>query len=178
MSGTRESDAKLIDSVWDLVAAPKRRVVAAGSHGLGDSAELAASALKRSEVDLNAGLLQVSRKKNGTPSVHPLRSPELRALRKLFRDSESAYVFTSERGEREGPLTPDAVRKIVQRAGEEATLDFPIHPHMLRHVIGYKLANDGHDTRAIQLYLGHKNIQHTVRYTQLSHARFDNFWRD
>ena len=39
------------------------------------------------------------------------------------------------------------------------------HPHMLRHAAGYELANDGHDTRAIQQYLGHKNIHHTVRYT-------------
>jgi hypothetical protein len=43
-----------------------------------------------------------------------------------------------------------------------------IHPHMLRHACGYKLANDGHDTRALQHYLGHKNIQHTVRYTELA----------
>ena len=47
-------------------------------------------------------------------------------------------------------------------------MPFPLHPHMLRHACGYKLANDGHDTRALQQYLGHKNIQHTVRYTELS----------
>jgi hypothetical protein len=45
-------------------------------------------------------------------------------------------------------------------------MPFPIHPHMLRHACGFKLANDGHDTRALQHYLGHKNIQHTVRYTE------------
>ena len=33
---------------------------------------------------------------------------------------------------------------------------------MLRHACGYKLANDGHDTRAIQAYLGHRNIQNTT----------------
>jgi site-specific recombinase XerD len=54
----------------------------------------------------------------------------------------------------------------------------PMHPHMLRHACGYKLANDGHDTRALQHYLGHKNIQHTVRYTELSPDRFRDFWRD
>jgi hypothetical protein len=47
-------------------------------------------------------------------------------------------------------------------------MPFPIHPHMLRHACGFKLANDGQDTRALQHYLGHKNIQHTVRYTELS----------
>ena len=65
-------------------------------------------------------------------------------------------------------MTADNVRKLVQRGGQEAKLPFPVHPHMLRHACGYKLANDGHDTRAIQHYLGHRNIQNTVRYTQLS----------
>jgi len=52
-----------------------------------------------------------------------------------------------------------------------------IHPHMLRHGCGYALANAGHDTRALQAWLGHKNIQHTVRYTELAPDRFMNFWR-
>jgi site-specific recombinase XerD len=64
------------------------------------------------------------------------------------------------------------------RAGELANLPFPIHPHMLRHSAGYKLANDGHDTRSIQQYLGHRNITHTVRYTELSPERFKGFWKD
>jgi len=66
---------------------------------------------------------------------------------------------------------------LIQRLGEAARMPFPLHPHMLRHACGYKLANDGHDTRAVQHYLGHKNIQHTVRYTELSPDRFRDFWR-
>ncbi len=54
----------------------------------------------------------------------------------------------------------------------------PIHPHMLRHSTGFKLASDGQDTRVIQLYLGHRNIQHTVLYTQLAPDRFNDFWKD
>jgi len=57
-------------------------------------------------------------------------------------------------------------------------MPFPIHPHMLRHACGYKLANQGVDTRSLQHYLGHKNIQHTVRYTELSPERFKDFWQD
>jgi Phage integrase family len=49
---------------------------------------------------------------------------------------------------------------------------------MLRHACGYKLANDGHDTRAIQAYLGHRNIQNTTRYTALAPQRFKEFFRD
>ena len=69
-------------------------------------------------------------------------------------------------------------RKLLTRIGELSDLEFPVHPHMLRHGCGYKLANDGQDTRAIQHYLGHKNIQHTVKYTELSADRFKEFWKD
>jgi site-specific recombinase XerD len=50
--------------------------------------------------------------------------------------------------------------------------------HILRHATGYYMANAGQDTRAIQLYLGQKNIQHTVRYTELASGRFKDFWKD
>jgi len=69
-------------------------------------------------------------------------------------------------------------RKIVARAGIEANLDMPIHPHMLRHSTGFKLANDGQDIRSIQFYLGHKNIQHTICYMEISPVRFKKFWKD
>ena len=59
-----------------------------------------------------------------------------------------------------------------------AGISFPVHPHMLRHACGFKLANAGRDTRAVQHYLGHANIQHTVRYTELSAERFQEFWAD
>jgi type 1 fimbriae regulatory protein FimB/type 1 fimbriae regulatory protein FimE len=72
----------------------------------------------------------------------------------------------------------DGLRKTVARIGERAKFPFPVHPHMLRHACGFKLANDGQDTRALQHYLGHKNIQHTVRYTELSPDRFKSFWED
>jgi integrase len=133
-------------------------------------------AWRRDQVDLVQGLIHVNRLKNGTPSVHPLREPEIRALRKLFREYPySPYVFTTERG---GPMTAATARKIVSRAGELAEVGFPVHPHMLRHATGYYLASKGQDTRAIQAYMGHKNIQHTVRYTELSPDRFKNFWKD
>ena len=108
--------------------------------------------------------------------VRPLYASELRALRKLKRDyPASPNVFTTERT---GPLTASTVRKLVARAGQTAGIAFPVHPHMLRHACGFKLANDGHDTRAIQQYMGHRNIQHTVKYTELTPARFNGFWKD
>src|SRR5262245_34139531 len=79
--------------------------------------------------------------------------------------------------ERDGPMTPDALHALFGRIGARAKMQFPIHPHMLRHGCGYALANAGHDTRALQAWLGHKNIQHTVRYTELAPDRFKNFWR-
>jgi site-specific recombinase XerD len=76
------------------------------------------------------------------------------------------------------PFATAGFARMVERAGIEAKLGFKPHPHMLRHACGYALANRGHDTRALQAYLGHKNIQHTVRYTELSPTRFKNFWRE
>jgi type 1 fimbriae regulatory protein FimE len=148
-------------------------ILTAYRHGLRVS-ELVA--LRWDQIDLDQGLLHVSRLKNGVSSTHPLRGPEIRALRRLRReDALSPYVFTTER---RGAMTDSAVRKIIARAGDEAQLGFPVHPHMLRHACGFKLANEGHDTRAIQHYLGHRNIQHTVRYTELAADRFKAFWKD
>jgi type 1 fimbriae regulatory protein FimB/type 1 fimbriae regulatory protein FimE len=132
--------------------------------------------LRWEQVDLKAGLLHVQRLKHGVPSTHPLRGPELRALRQLRRDwPDGTYLFVSERG---GPITASNVRKLMASAALIARLPFPVHPHMLRHSTGYKLANDGHDTRSLQHYLGHKNIAHTVRYTELAPDRFQGFWKD
>jgi site-specific recombinase XerD len=76
---------------------------------------------------------------------------------------------------RRRPHSPNKGRGKLQVAIRR--MPFPVHPHMLRHGCGYALANAGHDTRALQAYLGHKNIQHTVRYTELAPDRFRNFWR-
>jgi site-specific recombinase XerD len=99
----------------------------------------------------------------------------MRALRKLQRESTvSPFVFTSERGT---PFSPAGFAKLIERAGAAAGLAFKAHPHMLRHACGYALANAGHDTRALQAYLGHRNIQHSVRYSELAPTRFKDFWR-
>jgi site-specific recombinase XerD len=148
-------------------------VLVAYRHGLRAS-ELAD--LRWDQVDFRAATLHVRRLKQGTPSNHPILGDELRALRRLQREQEpkSPFVFTSERG---APFSPAGFARTIERAGIEAKFAFKAHPHMLRHACGYKLANDGHDTRALQAYLGHKNIQHTVRYTELAPTRFKDFWR-
>jgi type 1 fimbriae regulatory protein FimB/type 1 fimbriae regulatory protein FimE len=119
--------------------------------------------------------LHVRRAKNGTPAAHPIRGDELRALRELQRNTTGTFVFETERG---GPFTADAINRLVKRIGERAGFAFMVHVHMLRHACGYKLANDGVDTRTIQAYLGHKSIQHTTRYTELAPTRFKDLWRD
>ena len=148
-------------------------VLVAYRHGLRAS-ELVD--LRWDQVDFRSAALHVRRVKQGTPSVHPIVGDELRALRRLQREQEpkSPFVFTSERG---APFATAGFARLVERAGIEARLGFKVHPHMLRHACGYALANRGHDTRALQAYLGHKNIQHTVRYTELSPLRFKDFWR-
>ena len=132
--------------------------------------------LRWDQIDFASGVLHVRRVKRGTPSTHPILGDELRALRRLQREQEpkSPFVFTSERG---APFSTDGFACMVERAGIEARLGFKAHPHMLRHACGYALANKGHDTRALQAYLGHRNIQHTVRYAELSPMQFRDFWR-
>jgi type 1 fimbriae regulatory protein FimB/type 1 fimbriae regulatory protein FimE len=149
-------------------------VLVAYRHGLRVS-ELVT--LRWDAVDFSHGRLHVSRAKSGSPSVHPLSGRETRALRRLQREQEpkSPFLFTSERG---APFSTAGWRKMVARLGVAAKFDVAIHPHMLRHACGFKLANDGVDTRSLQAYLGHKNIQHTVRYTELAPTRFKDFWRD
>src|SRR5262245_31319359 len=132
-------------------------ILVAYRHGL-RSSELVD--LRWDQIDFTAATLHVRRVKRGTPSTHPILGDELRALRRLQREqqSQSPFVFTSERG---APFTAAGFARMLERAGATAGLGFKAHPHMLRHACGYALANKGHDTRARQAYLGHRNIQHT-----------------
>ncbi len=180
---TREREYLRTSEINAMIRAAKK----VGRHGVRDgaiillmfrhglrTAELVA--LKWTQIDLAGGYIEVHRVKHGRDSIHPLRSTELRALRQIQRDyADTSYVFVSER---KAPLSTRSIRHIIARAGEMAGIPFPVHPHQLRHACGYYLAASGHDTRAIQDYLGHKNIHHTVRYTQMSPQRFENFWMD
>jgi integrase len=140
-------------------------------HGLRAS-ELCA--LQWSDVEFESGTLHLRRAKGGASSTHPLLGDELRALRVLKREARSPFVFVSERG---APFSTSGWAKLIERAGVEAKLPFPVHPHMLRHACGFVLANRGTDTRTLQAYLGHRSIQSTVRYTELAPGRFKNLWR-
>ena len=171
-----------IDEVERLIEAAKDNwyghrdalmVLLAFRHGLrpGEMVDL-----RWDQVDFKTASLHVCRLKNGTPSTHPLTGRELRALRRHQRESaKSPFVFVSERG---APLSAPGFSRMVERAAIVAKLAIKTHAHMLRHACGYKLANDGHDTRALQAYLGHRNIQNTARYTALAPDRFKNFWKD
>ena len=180
----RRSNAELRSREHLTEAEIERLIDAAKSnrHGYRDAAMLLTAfrhGLRAAElqVDFRTATLHVRRAKKGTPSTHPILGDELRALRRLQREQEpkSPIMFTSERG---APFTTAGFARMVERAGNAAKLGFKAHPHMLRHACGFALANKGHDTRALQAYLGHRNIQHTVRYTELAPTRFKNFWRE
>jgi type 1 fimbriae regulatory protein FimB/type 1 fimbriae regulatory protein FimE len=151
-------------------------ILIAYRHGLRAS-ELVA--IRWDDIEFQTGKLHVRRAKGGQTSVHPLGGKELRALRRLQRETmdgrQTVYVFVSERL---APLSVAGYQRMVARAGEAAGFPFLIHSHMLRHSTGYKLANDGQDTRSIQHYLGHRSIASTVRYTALASTRFKHFWKD
>ena len=148
-------------------------VLLAFRHGL-RAAELVD--LRWDQVDFQTGVLHVRRAKAGTPATHPLTGRELRALRRLQRETgPSTHLFMSER---KAPISTDGFQKMIERLNDQVKLGFQVHAHMLRHACGFKMANDGVDTRTIQAYLGHKDIRHTVRYTELSPVRFKGLWKD
>lgn len=132
------------------------------------------------DVDLDAKVAYVARSKNGTPTTHPIAPDELKALRAWlkvregYKGAECGAVFLSERGE---ALDRRQVNYLLARYGEAAGLGFKPHPHMLRHACGYALANAGHDTRAIQTYMGHRSITSTTIYTETNVGRFSHFWK-
>lgn len=145
-------------------------------HGLRVSE---ACGLTLSQVDTESRVLHVERLKKGLCTTHPLRMEELKAIKAWLAERkrlapESDAFFVSER---RGPLNRRTAWSAIQRYGELAGLSVEVHPHMLRHACGYALANQGADTRLIQDYLGHRNIQHTVRYTATNPARFEKLWR-
>lgn len=129
--------------------------------------------LRWQQIDLAAGTIHVNRLKRGNPATHELSRTEIRALRQL--DPGTGFVFLNERGT---VVTVAGFSKMLKRTARSIGFPIEVHPHMLRHACGYKLANDGRDTRVIQDYLGHRNIQHTVTYTRLSAERFRGLWEE
>lgn len=131
------------------------------------------------EIDLQMARLRVRRMKNGLDTEHPIAGDELRAIRAWLRVRERSkhahlpFLFISERGR----MVRQAVAYLFAEIGKRAGLLFKVRPHMFRHSCGYYLANRGFDTRLIQDYLGHRNIQNTVRYTRTAAKRFEGLWR-
>jgi type 1 fimbriae regulatory protein FimB len=119
--------------------------------------------------------------KGGLSTTHPLRTDELRMisawLKERARMKPPAAVKTFFISERRKPLYRSAVNFLLQRYSRTASLSLLAHPHMLRHACGFALADQGADTRLIQDYLGHRNIQHTVKYTATNPVRFEKLWR-
>jgi len=112
----------------------------------------------------------------GEPPAGLLSNTELRALRKLRRENPPGpHVFVSERG---GPVTTAWFRQMLLGLGKRAEMPFGIHPHQLRHSCGHHYANLGKDTRSLQAFLGHRNIQSTVRYTAMAPNRFKGWEKE
>ena len=145
-------------------------------HGLRVSE---ACGLKMSQVDIESRVLHVARLKKGLSTTHPLRMDEIRAIkawlaeRKRWNPDTDAFFVS----ERRTPLSRKTAWVAIRAYGEKAGLSVAAHPHMLRHACGFALADQGADTRLIQDYLGHRNIQHTVIYTATNPARFEKLWR-
>jgi integrase len=163
----------------DEVKRLRKAAASTGRHGHRDSAMILIAyrhglrvselcALRWDQVNLDEEEMYIRRLKQSKSGKHSMERDEVSALRKLGPDRKGT-VFQSERG---GPMDRSTFRRMIARAGELAGLGFPIHPHMLRHACGYSLGNAEVPTRMIQDWLGHKQIQHTVKYTELNPDRF------
>ena len=135
--------------------------------------------LRVSDVDLTAGTIHCRPATQGLEVERPsdeAKQDEIRAIERVLRDREvdaRDYLFASERGAK---LTRNGFWRIVSEAGKRAGLPMNVYSHQLRHACGYYLANKGCDLRLIQEYLGHVQIQNTVRYTALNATRFEGLW--
>lgn len=134
---------------------------------------------KISDIDFDDSNIYIHRLKNGFSTTHPLLKIEVAALKKwlsarsTYRNADSDWLFLSRKG---NPLSRQRIYKLMRQLSEAARLDINAHPHMLRHACGFALADRGVDTRLIQDYLGHRNIQHTVLYTASNSLRFKEVW--
>ena len=134
-----------------------------------------------SDIDLSSNKIFVHRLKNGFSTIHPLYSIERKVLlewlkvRRNHRDAASDWLFLSRNG---GRLSRQRIYELIREFSIQAELGIEAHPHMLRHACGYALADMGMDTRLIQDYLGHRNIQHTVLYTASNAGRFHKVWQE
>jgi integrase len=131
--------------------------------------------LKWQSINLTTGHVTVLRRKGSINGRHPMERDEVHLLKKLRAEyPKHRYVFNNHH---DGPMGYSAMRRVIVRAAELARLPFRISPHVLRHSCGYALANRGVDTRTIQDWMGHANIQNTVGYTRLDASRFEGLWR-
>ncbi|HDJ1440189.1 TPA: tyrosine-type recombinase/integrase [Serratia rubidaea] len=132
-----------------------------------------------SDIDLEGGNIYIHRLKNGFSTIHPVYVREKKCLqrwlvkRKSYRGADSEWLFLSNRGSR---LSRQRIYWLIRNYSQAANLEVNAHPHMLRHGCGYALADRGIDTRLIQDYLGHRNIQNTVLYTASNAGRFKEVW--
>jgi type 1 fimbriae regulatory protein FimB len=145
-------------------------------HGLRVSE---ACGMKLDQVDTESRVLHVARLKGGLSTTQPLRSDELRAVSAWLKERArmkpiGKAFFVSEQRK---PLHRSTVNLLLITYSRAASLPLFVHPYMLRHACGFALADQGADTRLIQDYLGHRNIQHTVKYTATNPARFEKLWR-
>ncbi|HAU8908209.1 TPA: tyrosine-type recombinase/integrase [Escherichia coli] len=177
---TQDEVYRLMDAAQSMSFPERNRclIMMAFIHGFRASELLD---LRLSDIDASGKQLNIRRIKNGFSTTHPLLPDEYNLIklwlkqRKLIENGvEGDWLFLSRKRR---PISRQHFFSIIREAGRRAGLAVKAHPHMLRHACGFALADNGVDTRLLQDYLGHRNIQHTVRYTASNAARFKRVWK-
>jgi integrase len=158
--------SEMIDATWDLAV-------------IGE-----ANPKVTTMINLKDQTIYIRRRKGSKSGMHDLRKCEVSNLKNLVKEMKNrdedyvqkGHVFQNERG---GPISTSTFHKIVARSGRAARLSFPAHPHQLRHACGWKMVNrDKHDIRRVQVWMGHRNIQNTVHYTEVDPLLLKGMWKD
>lgn len=125
-------------------------------------------------LDLDAGNVRCERGKGSISNWQQLAKDEVKAVAAWLRrrpKTDSQFVFVSRKGT---PVSRCQFFRIVREVGMKAGLSpEKCHPHILKHSVGTHLANAGMPVQVIQQRLGHRNIQNTMKYLQVSSAFVD-----
>ncbi len=130
--------------------------------------------LQRTDVDLKQGRITIHRLKGSLSGIYPLQPDVIKLLRAYLRAriDSSPYLFISNRGV---PINRRTLWCAIQTYSKKAGLPPEKRKfHSLKHSIATHLLDARGELRFVQDWVGHKNVQNTTKYAQLTNPRRDD----
>ena len=123
-------------------------------------------ALKVQDLDFDRKIIHVKSGKGNKDRITIL-SPKLAQELKLFLKNKQAQEYVIS-GRENKPLTTRSIQKVFIKALKQAEIKKQATCHSLRHSFATHLLENGTDIRYIQKLLGHKKLETTQIYTQVT----------